>query len=99
MALLVYRLVVQRERMHAALAVERAEAQQLLELDRFKSRFFANITHEFRTPLTLLRGPVQRLSEDPSSGDKELFAMMARNTERLGELIDQLLDLSRLDAR
>ncbi|MBD3222161.1 response regulator, partial [bacterium] len=98
-ALIVYRQVVQRERMRAALALERSEAQKLQELDRFKSRFFANITHEFRTPLTLLRGPVQRLQTDPASGDSELFTMMARNTERLGQLIDQLLDLSRLDAR
>lgn len=99
LALLVYRHLVQRERVRAALAVERAEAQQLQELAGFKTRFFANITHEFRTPLTLLRGPVQRLREDPAGGDVELFAMMARNIERLGKLIDQLLDLSRLDAR
>jgi signal transduction histidine kinase/ligand-binding sensor domain-containing protein/DNA-binding response OmpR family regulator len=99
LALAVYRQVVNRERMHAALAVQRSEALKLQELDRFKTRFFANITHEFRTPLTLLRGPVQRLREDPASGDPELFAMMARNTERLGQLIDQLLDLARLDAR
>jgi len=99
LALAIYRQVVQRERMRAALALERSEAQKLQELERVKSRFFANVTHEFRTPLTLLRGPIQRLQADPASGDPELFAMMARNTERLGQLIDQLLDLSRLDAR
>jgi signal transduction histidine kinase/ligand-binding sensor domain-containing protein/DNA-binding response OmpR family regulator len=99
LAVAIYRQVVQRERMRAALAVERTEAQKLQELERFKSRFFANVTHEFRTPLTLLRGPLERLQADPASGDPGLFAMMARNTERLGQLIDQLLDLSRLDAR
>jgi signal transduction histidine kinase/ligand-binding sensor domain-containing protein/DNA-binding response OmpR family regulator len=95
----VYRQIVQRERMRTALEVERAEASQMHELDELKSRFFANITHEFRTPLTLLQGPLQRLQENPASGDPALFAIMGRNARRLGQLIDQLLDLSRLDAR
>jgi len=95
---LVYRQIVQRERMRTSLEIERAEARQLQQLDQLKSRFFANISHEFRTPLTLLRGPLQRLQEDPAFGEPETFAMMARNTARLGQLIDQLLDLSRLEA-
>ncbi len=95
----IYRQIIQRERMRTALEVERAEARQMHELDELKSRFFANITHEFRTPLTLLQGPLQRLQADPASGDPALFAIMARNARRLGQLIDQLLDLSRLDAR
>ncbi len=95
----IYRQIVQRERMRTSLEVERAEARQMHELDEMKSRFFANVTHEFRTPLTLLQGPLQRLQENPASGDPDLFAIMARNARRLGQLIDQLLDLSRLDAR
>ncbi len=95
----IYRQIVQRERMRTSLEVERAEARHMHELDELKSRFFANITHEFRTPLTLLLGPLQRLQEDPARGDPALFAIMARNARRLGQLIDQLLDLSRLDAR
>jgi len=96
---LIYRQVVNRERMRAALEVERAESRKLQELDDLKSRFFANITHEFRTPLTLLQAPLQRLQNAPQGGDEQLFAMMSRNAGRLGQLIDQLLDLSRLDAR
>ncbi len=96
---LIYRQVVQRERMRAALEVERAEARQMHELDEFKSRFFANVTHEFRTPLTLIQGPLKSLIADPPGGDPSLFEIMARNARRLGQLIDQLLDLSRLDAR
>lgn len=96
---MIYRQIIQRERMRTALEVERSEARHLHELDDLKSRFFANITHEFRTPLTLLQAPLQRLEADPASGDRALFAIMSRNARRLGQLIDQLLDLSRLDAR
>lgn len=95
----IYHQVVQRERAQAALAVERTEAQQLQQLDEFKTRFFANISHEFRTPLTLIQAPLARLETDPEGGDRVLFGMMARNARRLRELIDQLLDLARLDAR
>jgi len=94
----IYRQLILRERMRLALEMERAEASHLQSLDHLKSRFFANISHEFRTPLTLLMSPLQRLQEDPTSGSPELFTTMARNARRLGRLIDQLLDLSRLEA-
>jgi signal transduction histidine kinase/ligand-binding sensor domain-containing protein/DNA-binding response OmpR family regulator len=94
----VYRQLLNRERMRMALEIERAEASHLQNLDQLKSRFFTNISHEFRTPLTLLMSPLKRLQEDPTSGSPELFGTMARNARRLGRLIDQLLDLSRLEA-
>lgn len=95
---MVYRQIIQRIRIRTALEVERAEAQQWQDLDKLRKRFFSNVSHEFRTPLTLLRTPLQRLREAPDSGNTELFAMMSRNADRLGQLIDQLLDLSRLEA-
>jgi len=98
LAYLAYRLLINRERVHLALQIERSEARHLQDLDRLKSRFFANISHEFRTPLTLLSSPLARLQEDPASGSRDLFTTMARNARRLGRLIDQLLDLSRLEA-
>ena len=96
--ILIYRQLLHRERMRTALEVGRAEARHLQDLDSLRSRFFANISHEFRTPLTLLLGPLQRLEADPEDGNAPLFAMMTRNARRLGQLIDQLLDLSRLEA-
>ena len=78
------------------------QAERLKELDAAKSRFFANVSHEFRTPLTLIRGPVQqmrdRLSGRSDAPDPEPLAVAERNTDRLQRLIDQLLDLSRMEA-
>lgn len=72
---------------------------KLKKLDHLKSRFFANISHEFRTPLTLLIGPLEDLMR---GGDvkafTEILPEMHRNSKRLLQLINQLLDLSRLDA-
>jgi len=74
--------------------------KKLMELDGFKSRFFANISHEFRTPLTLITAPVDRQLENTSlKPDDELdFKMIRQNSNRLLNLVDQLLDLSKLES-
>ena len=72
---------------------------KLQETNQLKSKFFANISHEFRTPLSLILAPVEeKLSlPDLRGADKESFAMIRRNASRLLSLINQLLDLSKLD--
>ncbi len=73
--------------------------KKLKEMDHLKSRFFANISHEFRTPLTLLIGPLEDLMQGGSvEAFKRILPEMYRNSKRLLQLINQLLDLSRLDA-
>lgn len=77
----------------------RQQAEYLSELDRLKTRFFANISHEFRTPLTLILAPLEKLLTQ-SAYEKEypLFRTMQRNAQRLLNLVNQLLDLSKLEA-
>ena len=74
------------------------QAQDLQTSAVLKSRFFANVTHEFKTPLTLLLGPLQYLSGRINDlTTKELVMSMDRNARQLLTLVNDLLDLSRLD--
>lgn len=76
--------------------------RKLVELDKLKSRFFANLSHEMRTPLTLLMGPLETLKRrfeeafDPNA--RELLETMHGNGMRLLKLINDLLDLVRLES-
>lgn len=81
------------------LKIERMEAEKLQELDELKSRFFANIAHEFKTPLTLISGPVDNLLvETRDKFSKDQLLLVKRNSARLLSLINQLLDLSKLES-
>src|SRR5271168_993138 len=76
-------------------------AEELAELDRAKTMFFSNISHEFRTPLTLITGPVQelrRLLADADPAVREELEVISRNGLRLGKLVNTLLDFSRIEA-
>jgi len=94
----IIRQLVLRERLRAKLEVQRAEADQVQELNRLKQKFLTNITHEFRTPLTMIKAPLLRLQTEQEGNPDSRITTMIRNTERLEHLIDQLLDLSRLEA-
>jgi len=90
---------VRSERLKNEIKLSQLETDKYHELDTLKSRFFANISHEFRTPLTLLLAPLQaRLSQASAQDDKVELAAMYRNASRLLDLVNQLLDLSRLEA-
>ncbi|MBK9337512.1 MAG: hypothetical protein IPM98_13460 [Lewinellaceae bacterium] len=77
------------------------EARQLREMDAFKSRFFTNITHEFRTPLTVILGMTERLAAGGARVTEDIakssLDMIKRNGENLLRLINQILDLSKLE--
>lgn len=92
-------LFVKRERLRRNLTIEHLELEKMKELDTMKSRFFANISHEFRTPLTLIISPLKSMIDGFFKGDpKNQYKMMARNADRLLSLINQLLDLSKLES-
>lgn len=87
--------------------LEKAEAERIKEVDSLKTRLYANITHEFRTPLTVIMGMTEQLAVGSwqsavSASDraklKEVFSLILRNSKNLLRLINQMLDLSKLEA-
>nr|WP_256445149.1 hybrid sensor histidine kinase/response regulator [Verticiella sp. GG226] len=107
-----YGTLLERAAAHVSTAINNAEvyeaerrrAEQLAELDRAKTVFFSNASHEFRTPLTLMLGPLEdMLARDPdASGDlrvpREDIELVGRNGQRLLRLVNTLLDFSRIEA-
>ena len=78
---------------------ERKRAEALAELDRAKTAFFSNVSHEFRTPLTLMLGPLEdMLANAGATEGRELLEVMYRNGQRLLKLVNTLLDFSRIEA-
>ncbi len=98
-----YRFQTDRLLLEQRVAFEQQEAGRLAELDALKTRFFTNISHEFRTPLTLILGPLTDLkhrlkTESVVTLTAPVVERMERNSTRLLTLINQLLDLSKLEA-
>ncbi len=80
---------------------ERKRAEALAELDRAKTTFFSNVSHEFRTPLTLMLGPLEDVLANPAglqTREREQLETVHRNSLRLLKLVNTLLDFSRIEA-
>jgi len=94
------RFQLSRVRLRYQVELEHIETERYQEIDKLKSHFFANISHEFRTPLTLILGPVSKMLNKlkGSEWDQDLN-IMQRQAKRLLDLVTQLLDLSRLEAK
>ncbi len=99
--------IVQRERLKSNLKLARVEQEKehfelekAKEVDRVKTSFFTNISHEFRTPLTLIKGPVQDMLEQFKDDPRILarLKLVQRNSDLLLRLINQLLDLAKLES-
>ncbi|MBW4493694.1 MAG: response regulator [Oscillatoria princeps RMCB-10] len=88
-------IAVQQSRLYQK---TRQQAERLMELDRLKTEFFQNISHEFRTPLTLMIGPLESVVAERAALPYEQAEIALRNSRRLLRLVNQLLDLQRIDA-
>jgi signal transduction histidine kinase/CheY-like chemotaxis protein/AraC-like DNA-binding protein len=93
------RTLIQRERLKNELKVEHYQMERMQELNKTRSQFFANISHEFKTPLTLIISPLKAIQKKLEKiENKNQVNVMLRNAERLLRLINQILDLSKLES-
>lgn len=91
---------LQKEKAEEDKEVIEKQTQRLKELDQVKTRFFSNISHEFRTPLTLIRGPVEAILGGKVKGKEALesnLSLVQRNSKTLTRLIDEILDLNKIE--
>ena len=78
--------------------LEQAEASRLKEMDAVKTKLYTNITHEFRTPLTVILGMAEQVMDNPKEFVQEGLKMIIRNGQNLLNLVNQMLDLSKLES-
>lgn len=99
-AFLLYRFFRFRQKKNLELIEAKdQQTRQLEEVNTLKSRFLANLSHEFRTPLTLILGPSEQLLADkPDGPEKQQLSWIYNNSRKLLKLINQLLDLSKVEA-
>ncbi|PQA53211.1 hybrid sensor histidine kinase/response regulator transcription factor [Siphonobacter curvatus] len=90
---------IRQDRFAQAMVLKEKEAQQLRWIDELKTKFFSNITHEFRTPLTLILTPTERLKQEIELPHQQRWlSAIERNAHQLLGLINQLMDLSKLES-
>lgn len=92
------RMIIQQAKMRFALEQERKEASRMRELDIMKIRFFTNVSHEFRTPLSLILTPLEgmiKTAKEPAQLSQ--YQLIHRNARRLLNLVNQLLDFRKME--
>lgn len=97
--LFVIRRIIQvREKMKYAVEQEREQTLRARELDNMKTKFFTNVSHEFRTPLSLILSPLETMmAQTRDDEQRRYFELMRRNGKRLLNLVNQLLDFRKLE--
>ncbi len=95
---LIIRTFRNRQKMKTTIQRNKLEAEKYKELDQIKSKFFANISHEFKTALTLIINPVQELLMKSTGSTHQSLQMVERNARKVQLYISEILDLSRIDA-
>ncbi|MBX3239049.1 MAG: response regulator [Chitinophagaceae bacterium] len=93
-------LTIRRAKMRFRIAQEKKEAQRVHELDMLKLKFFTNISHEFRTPISLILAPVEKMLKNTGDDtEKKQYQLIYRNGKRLLGLVNQLLDFRKLEMK
>lgn len=90
-------LVRIRIRLARELKLEIMRRETYKEINQTKMVFFTNISHEFKTPLTLILGPIETLLETATEGQRKMLLIMKQNAERLLRLINQIMDMRKID--
>jgi signal transduction histidine kinase/DNA-binding response OmpR family regulator/ligand-binding sensor domain-containing protein len=92
-----FKFSVNRAKLQSQLNFEQREAKRVKELDTVKTQLYTNITHEFRTPLTVILGMAQQVKSDPPQHLDNGIDMIIRNGQSLLNLVNEMLDLSKLE--
>ena len=92
-----FKFSVNRARLKSRLVFEQREAKRIKEIDGLKTQLYTNITHEFRTPLTVILGMAQQVKNNPGEHLDNGINMIIRNGESLLKLVNEMLDLSKLE--
>jgi signal transduction histidine kinase/DNA-binding response OmpR family regulator/ligand-binding sensor domain-containing protein len=95
---LYYRFSIHRAKLKQQLSFEKQEAVRVRELDALKTRLFTNLTHEFRTPLTIIIGMAQQVKDNPREHFTEGVNMILKNGQNLLGLVNKMLSLSKLES-
>ncbi|MEO7310466.1 MAG: ATP-binding protein [Chitinophagaceae bacterium] len=93
-----FKFTINRAKLRQQLHYEQLEATRVKELDTLKTRLYTNITHEFRTPLTVILGMAQQVKTEPEKHLGNGMEMIIRNGESLLKLVNEMLDLSKLES-
>jgi signal transduction histidine kinase/ligand-binding sensor domain-containing protein/DNA-binding response OmpR family regulator len=89
---------INRANIRFQIAQQKKEAKRMHELDMLKLKFFTNVSHEFRTPISLIMAPVEKMMKGTEdAGEKKQFQLIYRNAKRLLALVNQLLDFRKLE--
>lgn len=95
---LYFKFSIKREKLQQQLSYEKREAERAKELDSLKTQLYMNMTHEFRTPLTVILGMAKQMKDNPTGDKSRNLEMVINNGRSMLDMVNQMLNLSRLES-